>query len=333
MIGKITTGKSFRGCLLYCLNDKQQKQGEKMVMKNRAEVLLFNQCGGSGKELIKQFEEVRRLNAKLAKPVLHITLSFAAGEQLSKSKLMDICEHCAKDMGFENNQYVAVEHKDAGHQHIHIVANRVGFDKRTVSDSNSYKRIAEYCRKMELKYQLKEVLSPKKYLSKELRQLPRFDARKEALRQNIGEAVLRAKNYDDFAGIMKQKGYTILKGRGIAFIDSKAVKVKGSEVGYSLQTIEKILVLKPEFRIFIVKQKEQKRMDQLNEQRPTGLPQNSGEMITGKVKQFSKETNLKKQNTIVSKLSDVLLKPELQTEGINSALLKKKKRRRKHLHL
>ena len=24
MIGKITTGKSFRGCLLYCLNDKQQ---------------------------------------------------------------------------------------------------------------------------------------------------------------------------------------------------------------------------------------------------------------------------------------------------------------------
>ncbi|HRI21277.1 MAG TPA: relaxase/mobilization nuclease domain-containing protein, partial [Panacibacter sp.] len=142
MIGKIATGKSFSGCLLYCLNDKQQKQDVIPVMKDRAEVLMLNKCGGSQKELLKQFNEVRQLNTKLAKPVLHITLSFAPGEQLPKSKLIEICEQCAKDMGFENNQYVAIEHKDAAHLHIHIVANRIGFDKRTVTDSNSYKKIA-----------------------------------------------------------------------------------------------------------------------------------------------------------------------------------------------
>jgi len=38
MIGKIFTGKSFRGCIGYCLEDKEQKEEEKMIVKNRAEL-------------------------------------------------------------------------------------------------------------------------------------------------------------------------------------------------------------------------------------------------------------------------------------------------------
>lgn len=66
---------------------------------------------------------------------------------------MDLSQQCAIDMGFVNNQWVAIHHNDTRHQHLHIVANRIGFDKRTVSDSQSYKKIANYCRKMELKYE------------------------------------------------------------------------------------------------------------------------------------------------------------------------------------
>ena len=40
---------------------------------------------------------------------------------------------------------------------------------------------------------------------------------------------------------MKEKRYQIIKGRGIAFIDDKKVYVKGSELGYPLKTIERIL--------------------------------------------------------------------------------------------
>lgn len=39
---------------------------------------------------------------------------------------------------------------------------------------------------------------------------------------------------------MKALGYETLKIRGIAFIDEKKVKIKGSEVGFSLMKIEKI---------------------------------------------------------------------------------------------
>ena len=86
MIGKIMIGKSFRGCLLYCLNNKRVDLNN-LITKDRAEVLLFNQCFGNQKQLIQQFNEVRKLNPRLSKPVLHITLSLAPGERLSKDKL------------------------------------------------------------------------------------------------------------------------------------------------------------------------------------------------------------------------------------------------------
>ncbi len=115
MIGKITIGKSFRGCIAYCLNDKIQKQDQEPVMKDRSEVLMLNKCFGNEKELMKQFNEVRQLNTKVSKPVLHITLSLSPGEFLGKDKLMEISEQCAKEFGFENNQYLAISHCDTNH--------------------------------------------------------------------------------------------------------------------------------------------------------------------------------------------------------------------------
>lgn len=246
MIGKITIGKSFRGCLLYCLNDKRQEEKNEPVMKERAEIIMFNQCYGNQQELIRQFDEVRQLNPRLSKPVLHITLSLAPGEQLSKDKLMEMCQNCAIDMEFEKNQYVAIHHRDTKHRHVHIVANRIGFDKRTVSDSKNYQRIATYCRKMEVKYQLKQVLSPRQFLSKDQRLIPRIDARKERFKKDIQQTLKQAKNYGEFEQKMRFLGYRILKGRGISFIDDKQVKIKGSEIGFSLMKMEKIFALKYE---------------------------------------------------------------------------------------
>ena len=76
MIGKIKIGKSFRGCINYCLDKKQ------------AEVLAYNYCYGQKKELIEQFNDVRNLNQKLSSPVQHMTLSLPPGEKISKEKLI-----------------------------------------------------------------------------------------------------------------------------------------------------------------------------------------------------------------------------------------------------
>ncbi|MBN8857113.1 MAG: relaxase/mobilization nuclease domain-containing protein [Sphingobacteriales bacterium] len=241
MIGKAITGKGFGGCIGYCLEDKKMKMDKgQSLMQNRAEILLFNKCFGNKRELVQQFNEVRKLNPKQSKPVFHFTLSMAPGEHLSRPQLIQIARDCADDFGFADNQFLAVEHKDTQHQHIHIVVNRIGYAGKTnVSDSNSYKRMAEFCRKMEKKYQLQQVLSPRRFLSKEQQLLPRNDQRKDHIKAQLWQILQSSKTMESFQQKVKEQGFDIIKGRGISFIDSKGVKIKGSDMVLSLRTIEK----------------------------------------------------------------------------------------------
>ncbi len=337
MIGKITMGKSFRGCLLYCLNDKQQEQENQSVMKDRAEILMFNQCFGNQREIVQQFEDVRRLNMKLAKPVLHITLSLAPGEKLPKNELMQMCEDCARDLKFENNQFVAIHHKDTDHQHIHIVANRIGFDGRTVSDSNNYQKIASYCRKMELKHELKQVLSPRLYLSQKQRLIQRFDSRKEKIKRDIRLALKESLRMDQFESKMREKNYQIIRARGILFIDEKKMKVKGSELGFSLGTIEKILEVKQALSLKQLHQSEQLETKQIlsNRYRSPGLLQqknNSAKELKNEIKS-DHDLKISKESL---KLLDKLLEPkemseELAYEFSQRAYEKKRKQRQRQI--
>lgn len=305
MIGKIIIGKSFRGCISYCLDKKE------------SELLCNNLCYGNKKELISQFNEVRKLNQNLSKPVQHITISLAKGEQLDNARLVTIAEDCAKDLGFEKNQYIVIAHRDTVHQHIHIVANRVSFDGKTVKDNHNYRKIAVYCRKMEEKHGLQKVLSPRRYLSKELRHLPRADQRKEKLLRDIKECLIASKNYSEFELRIKTLGYQVNKARGIAFVDPQKVRIKGSEVGYSLSKIEKILSLLPEQKKAAMKQ------DQLNEVKANPI-QHQPIIIPAK--------NLEKNERLKEGI-EVLYKPTHQQENINPALLKKKRQKKRRLGL
>jgi Relaxase/Mobilisation nuclease domain len=238
VIGKISIGKSFKGCINYCLNDKTiNRRNEEKLFKNRAQILSFNQCFGDSRELIEQFNEVRLLNRKLSKPVLHITLSFAPGEKLPSNILTEIAQHCAENLGFEKNQFISVKHLDTGHQHIHIVANRIDFDGKTWKDGNNYKKIADFCRKMEMQYQLKQVLNPRRFLPNKLQNTPRFDKRKRQLAIDIKLGLSKSKDFREFEANMKTLKYEVIKSRGIAFKDQKKVYTKGSDVGYSLSKI------------------------------------------------------------------------------------------------
>ena len=306
MIGKIMIGKSFRGCISYCLDKKE------------AELLSSNLCYGNKKELINQFNEVQRLNQNLSKPVQHITISLAKGEQLDKARLVTIAEDCAKDLGFEKNQYIVIAHHDTGHQHIHIVANRVSFDGKTVKDNNNYRKMALYCRKMEEKHSLQKVLNPRRYLPKEQRHLPRTDQRKEKLRQDIKACLTASKNYAEFELQIKKLGYQVSKARGIAFIDPQKVRVKGSEVGYSLNKIEKILSLQLDQKKTVLQHDQSREMQRPStQQQPPSVSQ---------FKKLEKDKQLKEGAAI-------LLKPAPNQENINPALLKKKRQKKKRLGL
>ena len=250
MIGKIITGKSFRGCLNYLHESRLQPTKDLQDLeqaKKQAEIIAFNQCFGSKKELIQQFNEVRNINSKLSKPVFHATISLALEDsgKLSNQDKADLVAELAKTFGFEHNQYLAITHGDTHHEHLHVVANRIGYDGKTASDSNSYKRMAAYCRKMELAYNLTKVLSPAKFLTpaekKAHAQTPRVDNRKERLKADLKNAIAASTNLPQLKKLMEAQYYSVELGRGIAFTDQQQVRFKGSQVGYALRDIEKAL--------------------------------------------------------------------------------------------
>lgn len=248
MIGKIGTGKSFRGCLDYLFEGRLQNSRDLQRLeagKKKVEVIAYNQCFGNRLELIREFIEVSKLNPKVSKPVFHISISFAHSDsgRLDQQDKADMAEKLANEFGFHNNQYVVITHQDTGHEHLHIVANRIGYDGRTASDSNSYKRIAEYCRKMELEYKLTQVLSPNKFLKPEQRvaQNQRIDQRKETLKKHLSQAMKECKDVQQVKNYMENQGYDVELRRGIAFTDQQHVRFKGSQVGYALMDIEKKL--------------------------------------------------------------------------------------------
>jgi hypothetical protein len=249
MIGKIATGKSFRGCLGYLhegrLQESEELQLEEMA-KKQAEVIHYNKCFGNKKQVVKQLVAVSKLNPKLAKPVFHASLSFAYADaaMLTKHQKADIAIAMAEKFGFGQNQFVVITHADTTHEHIHIVANRVGYDGKTANDSNSYKRMAEFCREIEKAYKLTPVLSPNRFLKLEERisKTKRIDSRKELLAETLEWAIGKSKTVEQVKTRMEKQGYQVELGRGIAFTDEQKVRFKGSEVGYSLANISALLL-------------------------------------------------------------------------------------------
>lgn len=343
MIGDISLGKSFFHCISYCLEDKKKLTEEQKIKKsleeglqhkNRAEVLAFNKCFGNKHELAEQFIEVSRLSKRVEKPVLHLSLTLPSGEQLSRTQLIEAGEELAKEFGVADNQYIIVQHSDTNRQHIHLVANRVGYDSKASSTSNNYLKMQRLCRRLEKKYKLQEVLSSKRFLSGEQKLIPRHDSRKEKMKNDIKQSLKDAKHYDEFAKKMQALGYQIIKGRGITFIDDKKVKVKGSDLSYSLATIEKLLQrnqsqhLKQE----TVKTNLKKEVKNKCSHQQTIADNSRVERINANPELiFSFENSpLEELQKGVGGLISDLLKPEYpESEHINPELLKQNKKKKK----
>ena len=333
MIGHVSIGASFYHCISYCLEDKkelseQRKQElakqDHLQHRERAEVLDYNKCFGNKHELTEQFKDVQKLSRRVEKPVLHLSLRLAPGETLTKEQLIEMGRACAKEFGVADNQYICVLHKDTNEQHIHIAANRVGFNGKAASDSNSYKRMASLCRNLEKQYQLKEVLSPRAFLSPKDRLLPRHDQRKERLKEDIRQTLEKVTFYSAFEKQMKALGYKVIKGRGISFIDDKKVKIKGSEVGFSLAKIDRILSIKQQLEMN--KAKKQRQQDG---NRPSIAH-------TKTPVQHQKQHVEKSFEVIEKQLSNILyqlLKPEYGTDYNNPELIREVKRKKKTIQI
>ena len=149
MIGKISSGSDFGGCVGYALAEKE---------KNKEARLLYSEglLDDSTQSIVEGFECQRRMNHRVEKWVGHISLSYSPEDsaRLSDEAMVKLAQEYMAKMGIWNTQYIITRHLDKEHPHCHIVYNRVDNDGKCISDSNERFRNKEVCKELKRKYGL-----------------------------------------------------------------------------------------------------------------------------------------------------------------------------------
>jgi Relaxase/Mobilisation nuclease domain/Large polyvalent protein-associated domain 7 len=156
MIGKIAAkGRGFRGLSAYLL-----RQG-------RGRIVAGVMAGRTPRELSSEFGVLRRLNPKLTKAVAHLMLSPSPDDpSLTDEQWQSIAQRYIGAMGFAGAPWVAVVHQDTDHQHMHLMACRIGFDGKTISDANDFRKSEAIVRQIETEFGLAAVPSPSAFKPK-----------------------------------------------------------------------------------------------------------------------------------------------------------------------
>ncbi len=237
MLAKQFKGRNFHGALSYVLG----KEGAKTIGGNLPQ--------WDAAALNHEFTQVSLKRPNLKRSVYHCALSLPPGESLSDALWRNVARDYLDAMGFDHSQFVLVRHTDTeSHQHVHIVANRVGMDGKTVPDSFDHYRAQTVVRAIEESYNLRPVLpswkSSRKALS--LRQLKQeaetgIPSVQRLLQDGITEALQNSLSLPDLVDRLQQRNIKThaFYGRqnrlqGLAY-EMDGVVMSGTALGYSYQ--------------------------------------------------------------------------------------------------
>lgn len=149
-IGKISkSGSQFSSAAEY---DLAQGKYAKQEAEKKPEILDKNFLSVEHYiELGKEFRELANDNKNCKKPVLKFSVSFDPKEDLTDSQKIEFTKLVMKEMGIQedNHQYLITRHSDKGHDHHHVLANRVGMNGKTLTDSYSKNRLETAIDKIE----------------------------------------------------------------------------------------------------------------------------------------------------------------------------------------
>ena len=248
MIQKISPpGQGFRGVLNYALDAKKAP-----------ELVAGNMAGENARSLAREFGDARASNEAVGKPVFHGSLSADPGDQVSAERWRAITEAYVDRMGYGESLWVAVRHRDADHDHVHIIASRVGHDGTRVKDHQEQKRGETIVRDLEREHGLHQVApsreAERRAISRD--ELAAFERTgqvsvKGRLLEHLKIAARDRPTMGEFAERLEAQGVAVRvhvasTGRvsGISF-ELDGVAVKGSDVGraYSWQGLQQRLGL------------------------------------------------------------------------------------------
>ena len=203
MIGGITKGSDFAGCVRYALALNEAGKEARLLY---SEGLLTD----TPQDIIDGFECQRHLNSRVRHWCGHISLSYSPkdADRMTDEFMVKLALEYMEKMGIKNTQFIIARHLDKEHPHCHIVYNRVDNNGKCVSDSFEYLRNNAICDELKKKYGL--TYGENKDNVKTHRLKGRSKTRQEIYL--AVQAVKRtAKDWISFQRELAQKGITVRK--------------------------------------------------------------------------------------------------------------------------
>ncbi len=223
MVARISSGKSIRGILVY--NEDKVEKGEAKVVLASGFATEIDRL--SFLQRLFRFEQLTMLNSRSKVNAMHISLNFHSDDKLDTGKLQQIASEYMENIGLGEQPYIAYEHFDSAHPHLHIATVLIERDGKRINTEGIGRKLSEPARKeLEVKYGLVRAegrkLANEPYLrAAEYGALPT----KKQL-NNITKAVMRDYAYTSFAeykAVLAQFGVLVDRG----FEDSVMFQKKG----------------------------------------------------------------------------------------------------------
>lgn len=194
MISKVVPANSFYHTCRYITN------------KPGAEVLEVDGVRGHDFKLMAtdfETQQLMRPNKEVA--CFHGILSFYPGEKPSDSVMKEIAHKYLEQLGIVNTQFAISKHTDKAHLHLHIVANMVNNDGKSIRDSYIGLRGKKIAQKLTQDYQLIPALEKNLKLT-HLENLSETEGNKYKVYIAISETLPLCRNMQELEARLKEQG-------------------------------------------------------------------------------------------------------------------------------
>ncbi|MBN2820076.1 MAG: relaxase/mobilization nuclease domain-containing protein [Bacteroidales bacterium] len=203
MVIKIHQTANTENALLY--NERKVQKGVAEFFDSR-NTLSQNPFSYNEKHRLKIFSDIEQQNPRVKNKCLHISINPTADDYLKMGDIYIKAEinNLLKDLGYGKQPYFVYKHEDLDRVHFHAVSTRV--DKETgkkISDSNERKKVQQFIKTLEQKYNLTQ------NLQNEIPNL-KFTAGSNNLKQNLQELFIELNRMES---IINRKLYDRSLGR------------------------------------------------------------------------------------------------------------------------
>jgi hypothetical protein len=166
MIVVLEKRSDFNGLIRYCA---RPKLGD--INNPEKSIFLDTNLGArrTEKELISQFNKLRKERPDRERVVYHNILNPAIRDEIGRDKWSSILEFYFEQMDIDTGQYpfVSYLHKNIKRPHLHVVVSRVGVDGSILSTTDNFRKSIIASARIERKFELMPACT--KYLEKLVR--------------------------------------------------------------------------------------------------------------------------------------------------------------------